>query len=369
MAFSGSSQEIFRVCVIGTGMIATQAHLPAFQRMPEKYAIAAVCDSKAESAENAARQFGAPHWYTDAEEMFTREKPDVAVICTSNLSHKPYVMMALSHGCHVLCEKPIAFTYADAVEMYGTAERKGLLLEACQTLRFLPDRLAAKALIESGDAGEIYAGRLVYLRRRGIPTWGKFHRKEFSGGGAFIDLGVHMLDSAVWLMNNTAPREVTASFSKKIPFEFGGAAASGAFAGGADSSRFNPDEMNVEEFAIGSVRFENDAMLEFNIAWQSNAPAEISLRLLGDKCGIDLPDGKLYRGIDTDTTLAMPEDRFKENPFYGHTALIADFYETLRGRKPLFVKSAETLCVSAILDMAMRSAEEKRAVSLGELNQ
>ncbi len=367
MAFSASSNRIYRVAVIGTGMIATCAHLPALCDMPEKYEVCAVCDRSVEGAEKAAKQFGIPSWYTDAREMFEREKPEVAVICTPNMFHKPYVMMALEYGCHVLCEKPIAFSYADAVEMYGTAEKNGLLLEACQTLRFSPDRLAAKTLIDRGEVGEIYAARAMYLRRRGIPTWGRFHIKEFSGGGAFIDLGVHMLDSAVWLMGNPTPREVMASFSKRIPFEFAGAEASGAFAGGADSSRFRPEDMDVEEFAIGTVRFENDAMLEFNITWQVNAPSEISLRLMGEKCGIDLPAGKIYRSIDTDNELKITDNTFNERPFYGHRCLIADFYETLSGKKPLFVLPSETLHVSAILELATRSAEEKRAVAFSEI--
>ena len=134
--------------------------------------------------------------------MVAKERPDVVSVCVPNCLHKKFSMLALSYGCHVLCEKPVAYTYTDAKELYGFAARQGRHLIACQSMRFTPDRLAAKRLIEQGDLGGIYYGEFARIRRRGIPTWGTFHIKEISGGGAFLDIGVHMIDAVLWLMGN-----------------------------------------------------------------------------------------------------------------------------------------------------------------------
>ena len=127
--------------------------------------------------------------------MLEKEKPDLVSVCVPNCFHKEYTLMALNHGVNVLCEKPLAFTYADAKEMFDTAKKNGRLLMACQSMRFTPDRLAAKRFIDEGNLDEIYYAELSRVRRRGIPTWGTFHMKKISCGGAFVDIGVHMLDA------------------------------------------------------------------------------------------------------------------------------------------------------------------------------
>ena len=180
----------FKVCIISCGMITNAAHIPAYRQFPEDYDIVAVSDINETAARETAERYGIPHYYTDAEKMLTEEKPDVVSVCVPNAFHKEYTMMALRHGANVLCEKPLAFRHSDAVEMFELAKEKGKVLMACQSMRFTPDRLAAKKFIEAGGMDEIYYGELSRIRRRGIPYWGTFHMKKISGGGAFVDIGI-----------------------------------------------------------------------------------------------------------------------------------------------------------------------------------
>ena len=163
------------VALIGCGMIANCAHIPAFRRMADSFQLVAVCDLREDAARDTAAKFNIPAWYTSEVEMLEAEHPDVVVVCSPNGQHREHVMLALSHGAHVLCEKPIAVTYADAAEMYGFAKERGLLLVACQCWRYIPERLAAKKAIDEGQIGPIYYGEMTHIRRRGIPTWGKLH--------------------------------------------------------------------------------------------------------------------------------------------------------------------------------------------------
>ena len=202
-------------------MIANSAHIPAFKQFGEDYEIVGVCDVNENAAKETAERHGIANYYTDAKEMLSKEKPDVVSVCVPNCFHKEYTIMALEMGANVLCEKPLAFTYSDALEMFECAKKNGKVLMACQSMRFTPDRLAAKEYIEENGLNDIYYGELSRVRRRGIPFWGTFHMKKISCGGAFVDIGVHMLDALVWLMGNPKVKSVYAETMQNHKDEIG----------------------------------------------------------------------------------------------------------------------------------------------------
>lgn len=100
---------MIRVALIGAGMIVSSAHIPAYRHRSDVFEIVAVFDAFETSAKITAENAGIPAWYTDAKEMLEKEKPDLVSVCVPNSFHKEYVMLALNFGCHVLCEKPLAF--------------------------------------------------------------------------------------------------------------------------------------------------------------------------------------------------------------------------------------------------------------------
>ena len=358
-----------KVCIIGCGMIAQSAHIPAYKQYSDDFEIVAVCDAFEESAKKVAEEQGIPNYYTDAETMLREMQPDVVSVCTPNLSHKEFAMLALSYGANVLCEKPLAFSYADACEMFAHAKEQGKLLMACQSIRFLPERLAAKELINAGKVGDVYYAELSRIRRRGIPTWGRFHLKEYSGGGALIDIGVHGFDSALWLMGNPEPRSVIATMSKVHADVIGSAKGSGALKGGVDTSKINSDEMNVESFAGGQVTFKNGATLSFKVSWAANLREENNIVLAGKESGIDIEQRKVYLGEEDVFDLEVGPSGFANEPFYGHFCLVKNLAEVLQGKAEPFVKPQETINTTAILEAAYLSATENREVMIEELLQ
>lgn len=367
--------EKLKVCVISCGMIANKAHLPAYRNRSDVFDVVGVCDVNEDVAKQTAERFSVGAYYTDAETMLEAEKPDLVSVCVPNSLHKEYCLLALSHGAHVLGEKPLAYRYADVIELYEAAKRAKRHLIACQTMRYSAARIAAKELIDEGVLGDIYYGEFSRIRRRGIPKWGKFHMRELSGGGAFLDIGVHMIDSLLWLMGNPRVASVCGTACAKIAHQEkqlrSNLSESGAFGGVNNARRYDEKEFNVEDFASGSVLFENGARANFKVAWAVNLPDETSFAIVGDKAGLRLPDLKIYGSSGSFQSDSVPrlndDDPYKNEAFPGHFHLIDHVADVLCRDAELLIRPEETINTAALIDCFYRSSELCREVRLAEL--
>lgn len=347
---------MFKVCIISCGMITNSAHIPAYRHFDDEFEIVAVCDINEKSAKDTAEKHGIAHYYTNAEEMLKVEKPDVVSVCVPNCFHKEYTMLALSMGCNVLCEKPLAFTKADAEEMFEYAKKQGKLLMACQSMRYTPDRLAAKEYIDKKGCEGIYYGELSRIRRRGIPTWGTFHIGKISCGGAFVDIGVHILDALIWLMGNPKIKSVKGIAMQNHKYETGSLIGSGARTGSVDNARiFNPEEMDVEDFSTGTLYFENGATVSFKVAWATNMPEASDIVLVGKDYGIDTVKGKILFGEDGEETIEQIPCPY-DVAFPGHIYIVENLLGVLKGKEQPAVTPEETINVATILELFYKSA-------------
>ena len=358
---------MFKVCIISCGMITNSAHIPAYRHFGNEFEIVAVCDINEKSAKDTAQRHGIANYYTDAKAMLEAEKPDVVSVCVPNCFHKEYTIMALSMGCNVLCEKPLAFTKKDAEEMFALAKKQGKLLMACQSMRFTPDRLAAKEYIEKNGCEGIYYGELSRVRRRGIPTWGAFHINKISCGGAFVDIGVHMIDALVWLMGNPKIKSVRGVAMQNHKYETGSLKGSGALTGSVDHAReFDPEEMDVEDFSTGTLCFENGASVNFKVAWAANMPEASDITLVSKDYGIDTVKGKVWFDEDGEEMLKQ-EKLLYDVPFPGHMYIVKNLLGVLKGKEQPAVTPEESINVATILELFYKSAELGREVFANEL--
>ena len=193
-----------RVAIIGTGMIANSAHFPALKPFRDAglVEVVGVADVREEAAAETAKRQNVPKYYQDPQQMLDELHPDFVAVCTPNVYHKEWTIKALRAGAHVACEKPIAVSYADAKEMWDVAAETGKKLFPCQCMRWRNYMQQSKMLVDSGELGEIYFSDIEFIRRYGIPTWGMFHMKEHNYGGPFCDLGVHLIDSLLWIVGS-----------------------------------------------------------------------------------------------------------------------------------------------------------------------
>ncbi|MCQ2461828.1 MAG: Gfo/Idh/MocA family oxidoreductase [Clostridia bacterium] len=270
--------------VVGCGGIANCCHFPGYEKM-DNVKIAAVCDIIEERALKAAERFGLPadKAYTDYKKMIENEKLDAVDICTPNYLHSVIAVFALEHGLNVFCEKPDAVGVEECEKMKKAAEKSGKVLMVMRNNRYRETSKFLKKYIEDGKMGEIYAAHCGWIRRRGIPgKGGWFTTKEQSGGGPLIDLGVHMIDLAIWLMGNPTPVSVTGCTYSKFSDNDAGA--------DSEHSKFGDSKadgiFDVEDLAMGFIRFDNGACLTIDFSWATNIEREKHfVELRGTKAG------------------------------------------------------------------------------------
>ncbi|MCC5846936.1 MAG: Gfo/Idh/MocA family oxidoreductase [Verrucomicrobia bacterium] len=265
-----------KCAVIGLGM--GHHHLLSYQKnsRAELVGAADLDEKKLKRAEEASPGI---RTFTDYAEMLRVTQPDVVSIALPNSLHLPVAVACMEAGADVLCEKPMSTDLAGALKMQSEAERLGRTIYMNLSQRFNPFHRAARKLVDSGVLGEVYHGYTSWTRRDGMPGFGGwFGQKALSGGGPLIDLGVHRIDIALWLMGT--PKPVTVSgvthHRRGIPL-----------------AHKQGKVFDVEDFASGLVRFENGASLLFEISWagyQEDHERQ-ALRLVGTDGGLEAEPG------------------------------------------------------------------------------
>lgn len=279
--------RIVKVGIIGCGGIARGKHMPSLKALPN-VEIIAFCDIIEERAIEAAKNYGTPDAkvYTDYKELLKNEEIEVVHVLTPNREHAEMTIDALYAGKHVMCEKPMAKTAADAKRMCEAAKATGKKLTIGYQHRHKAQSRYAKDYIGTGAVGEIYYANCLATRRRGTPNWGVFLDAEAQGGGPIIDIATHSLDLTLYLMNNYEPAVVLGKTHKKLE---------------------HPEEGNIwgdngvsttplEEAACAMVVMKNGATIMLETSWALNTAepiAEGSCVLCGSRAGLSIKNDNL----------------------------------------------------------------------------
>ena len=346
--------ESLRVAVIGAGGIANGAHIPGWKALGDQVEVVAVADVVRQSAERTAQQHGITGVYESYQDMLARERPDAVSVCTPNKFHAPATIAALQAGAHVICEKPPALRAEEAEAMAEAARVAGRLLTFGFMFRFSPEVSAAKRYAQAGDFGEIYTGRVTAVRRRGIPSWGVFTNKELQGGGPLIDIGVHMLDSALYVMGYPEPESVLGATHTKLGDREPGVSPWGPW---------NYRNYSVEDVCTALIRFRGGAALLLETSFIANIEPmeEMNVRLSGTKAGVKFFPFSVFReenGVLVNQQAAWQPERV------GYEAEIAHFARCIRGEAELVSTPDEAIKLQRVIGGIYRSAEEGRSVTL-----
>ena len=352
-----------KVAIIGCGGIAKGCHLPGYARM-DNVELVAACDIIIERAQEVAEKYGIPQVFQDYNDVFEIPGLDAVDICTPNYLHSIIAVAALNKGLNVFCEKPDAVNTVEAEKMKAAAEKSGKVLMVMRNNRYMQVSSFAKKMVEEGKMGEIYAARCGWQRRRGIPgKGGWFTTKAQSGGGPLIDLGVHMIDLTMWLMGNPKPVAVTGCAYSKFSDNNVSDSVNSDF--GDKNSEVT---MDVEDLAIGFIRFDNGACLQLEFSWASNIEQEQRyFELRGTKagcCWYDRDDTlKIFGEENGVLTDILPKfDRSKE--IQCHEANLRHFADVLlNGTEPMFVPQ-QGLNMVKILEAIYKSAELGKEIPL-----
>ena len=346
-----------KIAIVGTGNI-SNVHIKAYLKNPnvELYAF---CDINEEKLKARGAEYGVTRLYTDEETML-RELPeiDAVSVCTWNSAHAPCTILALRYGKHVLCEKPMAMNASEAQAMIDASKKYGKKLMVGFVRRFGNDAAITKDFIDAGNLGDVYYAKTTYLRRNGCPG-GWFGDKSRSGGGPLIDLGVHVIDLARYLMGSPKPVSVYGATFNLI----------GKRENLKDKAAYNirgkgKEPFDVEDMATALVRFDNGAVLSVEASFNLHIKKDTgTIELFGSKGGAKLsPEFELYTEMNdylVDVNLNMPSALSFEGLFENE---INYYVDSILSDRDLSSIAEDGCTLMKILDAIYRSAEEKKEI-------
>ena len=348
-----------RFGVLGAGQI-SRAACQEINRHPHAR-VTAASDPNPERLAELAASLGGLRTFSDNEALLSDPELDAVFIATPNAFHAPLALRALQAGKHVLVEKPFATNALEAAVVVEQAKQTGKLLSVGMNQRFRSESQRVRTLVETGKLGHVYHAKAFWFRRAGIPklgTW--FSKKSLAGGGALYDIGVHLLDLALFVMGRFNPISVSGqTYSTFGPRGIG--------EGSWGMSERSHSEFDVDDGATALLRFDDGATLTLDVSWaiHQKEPDRMNVLLHGSEAGAGCYPGEIFRfgsekGSYETATLA-------ETPLpYPHGNRFHNFIGAVQGTEPLCVTPEQALAVQRILDAIYESSRLGREVMLSQ---
>ena len=277
-----------KVAIIGCGTIANAAHIPAYMKNPD-VEIKYFCDVMLERAQAAVEKYGCGTAVSDYRQALADPEIEAVSVCTPNNMHPVVSIDAMRAGKNVLCEKPAARTYAEALEMQKVQHETGKILNIGVVNRFNDSVNLIKKYIDGGKLGEVYHVYVSFRAHRSIPgLGGAFTTKAIAGGGALIDWGVHYLDIVMYCCGDPKPVTVSGETFCKLGKDMKNYAYKNMW---AENTKNLNGTYDVDDSVAALIRTEGP-VINVNGAWAQNiGEAETYIDFMGDKGGIRLAYG------------------------------------------------------------------------------
>ncbi len=322
-----------RVGVVGAGGIAQVVHLPILKRLPDVDVVALV-DTRLEKAETIAERFEIPLVSRSLAELPDDSALDAVLVSAPTDAHSELVAEALARGHHVLCERPLAPSSDEVAELIVAAEAADRQLMVAMNQRFRLDVRAVQQFVASGELGDVFMVRSVWLTRsERRPRHGWRRDPEQSGGGVLMDLGVQALDAALWLLGYPDVERVSASTHPAA---------------------------GVEDSAAAFLALEGGVALQLEVSWELHAERDRhALTLLGTMGSAGVSPFRVRREMETGLTDVTPPLDVDESALYtaAYRREWAEFLRFARGEKPLEYPS-EQIRLMRVVEACYRSARE-----------
>jgi len=321
-----------RIGLIGAGGIAG-AHARGYRELAVqgRAQVVAVCDSVPAAAQRRAQELGAERACADFRELLG-PGIDAVDICLPHDLHAPVALEAIAAGKHLLVEKPIATTLADARAMVEAARRAGVVLQVGHNERFDPQYQELQRLVAAGELGEVFCARADHNQNLRLPAGHWLRSAARSGGGALIGSGIHRVDLLRWLLG-----EVAEVYSVQVT---------------------RPERLEAEAAALTTLRFESGCIASLSTNWAVNRAPWYELMWLYGSLGSAHNVGGLHveRGGEF-VRLDLPQrDSFTEE--------LAAFVDSARTGAPPLNSGEEGLATLGVCLAAYTSAAEGRPVRL-----
>lgn len=332
--------EKLKLGIIGLGGISQVVHLPIFSKL-KNVSIEAVAEINKNRLLAVGEKFNIAKRYTDYNELLKEANIDAVIIATPTSTHHEISIAALKAGKHIFVEKPIARNFQEAKAINDLAEKNKLLAFVGMNLRFRPDAMLIKSLINSGELGNIFYIRCNWYRKQSSSEkW--FMRKDQSGGGVLIDLGVALLDLATWFLDFPDLDSVTVK-------------------------TFNLYTKGVEDSAVGFIKFKNQSVISFEVSWSLDSDEDsLRLRAFGKNGTAHLNPIRVYKRLQGEIVDYSPTSSVNTKNMYkkSYENELKHFIGAIIGNNPVQSSSKDALRRMQMLEAIYKSAEENREIKL-----
>lgn len=332
-----------RIAVIGLGSMAQLVHLPILSKLDNVH-LAAFCEVNRNRLKTVGEKYSSAKQFTDYNEMLSAEEIDAVILSTPTDTHTQISLDCLKAKKDILIEKPIARNYTEAKEIVAAAKKVKKQVMVGMNLRFRPDAMLLRSLVNSGELGNIFYIKCGWLRKQSsTQKW--FLNKKLSGGGVMFDLGVVILDLALWMMGDSKVNSVSVQ-------------------------KFNNTSKDVEDSAVGLIRFANDSVINFEVSWDLFSEVDsFNLVAHGTKGSACLNPLRVYKKIEaghidyTPTSSVYPTNVYRKS----YENELKHFIGSIREGTNLLSSGAEALTRMNLLEAIYKSAEQGKEIKIQAL--
>jgi predicted dehydrogenase len=336
-----------RVGLIGAGGIAG-THTTNYKTFDDVDVVAA-CDVREGALKAFGKKFGVKRLYSTWQEMLNKAQLDAVSVCTPNGLHCEPTIDALNAGCHVLVEKPLAMNAEEGQRMLDAAKKNKKHLTIAFQHRFDGRTQVIRRAFDRGVLGRVLFVRVQALRRRGIPNWGVFGRKDLQGGGPLIDIGVHCLEMAHYAIGT--PQPIAASGQT---WTYMGNKPSDTF---SMWPNWDHKTYTVEDLAIGHIRMKSGAVIHIESSFATHIERDVmTFQVFGTKGGATYEPCQIFTDMAGSMVNCTPAFIPKTKIFPHKMRNFVDV--CLHGKKDE-APAEHGLMVQKMLDGIYASAEQK----------
>ena len=332
--------EKVKIGVIGLGGVAQLVHLPNLTKIPN-VDLTAVAEINKSRRQIISDKFNVKQIYSNHKEMLSKSDVEAVIIATPTSTHTEIAIDCLNAGKDVLVEKPLAISHQEAKKIVDVAKKNKKKLMVGMNLRYRPDTMLLRSFINSNEIGEPFYIKCGWIRKQSSSEkW--FTKKQESGGGVIIDLGIHLLDLALWLLDYPEISSVS-------------------------TQNFFHNTKNVEDTSINCIKCKNSAVINLEVSW--SLPVEkdhFFLDVYGTKGSFSSNPFSLYKRVENDYINLTPTQVDNPTVLFKKSYLneLKSFIGAIRGLNPVFSPGEEAIERMKIIEAMYQSADKKHEIKL-----
>jgi len=332
--------EPVRVAIIGLGGVAQIVHLPNLSKI-KNAEIKSVAEIKKSRLNAVAEKFNVKERYKDYRELLEKSDIEAVIVATPTSLHKEIVIDCLNAKKDVLVEKPMARTFAEADAMVEAAKKNKCKLMVGMNLRFRPDTMLLKTFINSGEIGEPFYARATWVRQQSSDEkW--FTKKEEAGGGVIFDLGISLLDLALWLMDYPVVKSL-------------------------QTQTYCQNTKNLEDTAISYIRCNKSKLVNIETSWALPVDQDLfRISVFGSKGSVTTSPLHIYKRVDKQFVDLKPNMNQNSSTLFQNSYRneLKSFIGAIKGLNPLFSSGERAVERLKIVDAMYRSAKKNQEIKL-----